>query len=263
MQVRPYQHLSMPPATPGPPHPRSVWWTAAGWALLIATAVVFFLVIRSYGERLVAPPPPPGMTFTSRGPGAPSVLVHVLTALAAVIVLGQILARLFAHVGQPPVIGEVVAGILLGPSLIGLERSGLILPAEAAPFLNVIAQLGVILYMFLVGLELNAEQLRRRAHATVLTSHASIVVPFLLGAWLALGLYPQLSTSDVPFTSFALFMGIAMSITAFPVLARILSDRGLAKNRAGCGRARLRRYRRRDGMVPARVCRRRCAGGDG
>jgi Kef-type K+ transport system membrane component KefB len=154
-------------------------------------------------------------------------------ALAAVIVLGQLLARVFAYVGQPPVIGEVMAGILLGPSFIGIELSRLILPSEAAPFLNVIAQLVVILYMFLVDLELNADELRVRAHATVITSHASIVVPFVLGAWLALGLYPRLSTSDVPFTSFALFMGIAMSITAFPVLARILSDRGLAKTELG------------------------------
>ena len=211
----------------------SVWWTAAGWGILIGTAIVAFLFIRTYGERLLAPPPEAGTIFSTKGPSEPSILVHVLMALAAVIVLGQLLARVFAYVGQPPVIGEVMAGILLGPSFIGIELSRLILPSEAAPFLNVIAQLGVILYMFLVGLELNADELRVRAHATVITSHASIVVPFVLGAWLALGLYPRLSTSDVPFTSFALFMGIAMSITAFPVLARILSDRGLAKTELG------------------------------
>jgi Kef-type K+ transport system membrane component KefB len=96
-----------------------------------------------------------------------------------------------------------------------------------------IAQLGVVLYMFLVGLELNPSVLRARAHATVAISHASILAPFLLGSGLALFLYPRLSTSDVKFTSFALFMGVAMSITAFPVLARILTDRQMQKTRLG------------------------------
>src|SRR5205823_7054807 len=96
-----------------------------------------------------------------------------------------------------------------------------------------ISQLGVILYMFLVGLDLNASLLRRRAHATVAISHASIVCPFVLGSALALWLYPRVSGADVPFTSFALFMGVAMSVTAFPVLARILTDRGLTRTELG------------------------------
>jgi len=87
--------------------------------------------------------------------------------------------------------------------------------------------------MFLVGLELNAGLLRKRAHATIVTSHASIVVPFVCGALLALALYPRLSTSDVPFTSFALFMAVAMSITAFPVLARILTDNRMLRTELG------------------------------
>ena len=163
----------------------------------------------------------------------PNVLLRVLIALTAVIVVGLILARCFAYIGQPPVIGEVVAGILLGPSLLGPEASSLILPATIAPFLGVIAQLGVILYMFTVGLSLQGERLKHRARAAVAISHASIVVPFLLGALLALNLYPQLSSREVPFTSFALFMGVAMSITAFPVLARILTDRGMIQTELG------------------------------
>jgi Kef-type K+ transport system membrane component KefB len=91
----------------------------------------------------------------------------------------------------------------------------------------------VILYMFLIGLELNPAVLRGRAGATFAISHASIVFPFLLGAALALVLYPQLSTSDVPFTSFALFVGVATSITAFPVLARILTDLRMQKTSLG------------------------------
>jgi Kef-type K+ transport system membrane component KefB len=108
-----------------------------------------------------------------------------------------------------------------------------VLPLEIAPFLSVIAQLGVILYMFTVALELNVGRLKHRARATVATSPASILVPFLLGALLALALYPQLSSSAVPFTSFALVMGVAMSITAFPVLARILTDRGMSRTELG------------------------------
>ena len=167
--------------------------------------------------------------------GKPDALVHVLVALTAVLVMGRLLGPLFRGTGQPPVIGEVVGGILLGPSLLGRvwpEAAAVVLPPSVAPFLGVIAQLGVILYMFLVGLELNPGVLRT-AHATVAISHASIIAPFLLGAASSLLLYPRLSRSDVPFTSFALFVGVAMSITAFPVLARILTDRKVQKTHLG------------------------------
>src|ERR1700722_18314967 len=101
-------------------------------------------------------------------------LTHVLIALVAVLFTGRVLARLFAYVGQPPVIGEVVAGILLGPSLLGKETSALILPPGVGPYLGVLAQLGVILYMFHVGLELNLSMLGRNAGATFVVSQASI-----------------------------------------------------------------------------------------
>ena len=112
-------------------------------------------------------------------------LLHVLVALIAVLVTGRLLARLFAYLGQPPVIGEVMAGILLGPSLLGSELSGRILPPDVGPYLAVLAQLGVILYMFHVGLELNLGHLQARAGATIAIAQASIVVPFLLGLALA------------------------------------------------------------------------------
>ena len=163
----------------------------------------------------------------------PDALFHVLLALTAVIVVGQLLSRALGRIGQPPVIGEVAAGILLGPSLIGLRASSLVLPPAVAPYLGVIAQLGVVLYMFLVGLDLPLPELRARARATIATSVASIVVPFLLGALPSIALYPRVSSSDVPFTSFVLFIGVALSITAFPVLARILTDRGLARTELG------------------------------
>jgi Kef-type K+ transport system membrane component KefB len=163
-------------------------------------------------------------------------LLHVLIALAAVVIVGRLLGRVFRYVGQPPVIGEVVGGIALGPSFLGQiwpQAAAFVLPASVAPFLGVIAQLGIILYMFLVGLELNAGVLQGRARATLTISAASILLPFMLGVALALILYPRLSAIKVPFSSFALFVGVATSITAFPVLARILTDLQMQKTPLG------------------------------
>ncbi|MEA2698268.1 MAG: hypothetical protein QOI66_2539, partial [Myxococcales bacterium] len=196
-----------------------------------------FYALRTLGRGLTAPAPTSQDLF---GIGDAKVkfdaLLHVLLALAVVIVTARLLGTLFAKFRQPAVIGEVLAGILLGPSLLGRvapQVSGYLLPANVAPFLSVLAQVGVILYMFLVGLELDTNLLRKRTHATVAVSHASIVVPFLLGCTLALLLYPRVASSDVPFTYFALFCGVAMSVTAFPVLARILTDRGVQTTRLG------------------------------
>jgi Kef-type K+ transport system membrane component KefB len=164
------------------------------------------------------------------------ILLHLLLALAAVIVVGRLFGRICRALNEPPVIGEVIAGIALGPSLLGRvspEAYAFLLPASIAPTLNVVAQIGIAVYMFLVGLELNLDRVRWRARSTIAISNAGIVAPFLLGLILASYLYPRLSTSDVPFASFALFIGTAMSITAFPVLARILADRKLAESDLG------------------------------
>jgi Kef-type K+ transport system membrane component KefB len=131
------------------------------------------------------------------------------------------------------VIGEVLAGILLGPSLLGSRWSSHIRPPAIAPSLGVVAQLGVILYMFVVGLELPLDSLRRHARSALAISHASIVAPFALGVLLAFGLYSRLSSPEVPFPAFAIFLGVAMSITAFPVLARILDDLGMIRSELG------------------------------
>jgi len=163
------------------------------------------------------------------------VFLHVLLALAVVIAAARAVGFVFRRLGQPPVIGEVIAGILLGPSLLGQAwpaAAAYVLPS-VAPFLSVIAQVGIVLYMFLVGLELNPAYLRRNPNAVLAISHASIIVPFLLGAALSIVLYPLFATSDVPFTVFVLFMGVSMSVTAFPVLARILTDRGMQQSRLG------------------------------
>ncbi len=200
---------------------------------MIAGAVLVFLVVARAGGSLQAPETPGAEAAREFAGVAVDVLPRLLLALAAVILLGRLLAKGIAFLHQPAVIGEVLAGILLGPSLLGPDASAALLPPQVAPSLGVVAQLGVILYMFLVGLDLSAGSLKRRAHLAVATSHASIVAPFVLGSVLALHLYPRLSRPDVPFTSFALFLGVAMSVTAFPVLARILTDRGLARTELG------------------------------
>jgi Kef-type K+ transport system membrane component KefB len=217
---------------PTEPDGRRTGLAVAAYSAMVLFTVLGFLVIRSVGEGLVAPSLAAGEAPVGVSQGSDAFL-RVLVALTAIIITGQLLGRVFAYLGQPPVVGEVVAGILLGPSFLGADVSALVLPPSVAPFLGVIAQLAVVLYMFLVGLELNPALLKHRAHATVATSHASILLPFLLGALLALPLYPRLSSDDVSFSSFALFMGVAMSITAFPVLARILSDYGLTHTKLG------------------------------
>lgn len=204
---------------------------------MVLAAVALFFVIDAWGSRLEGPAVTEQVEKGAAAVGGkPDALVHVLVALTAVLVSGRVLGALCRRVGQPQVVGEVVAGILLGPSLLGQvwpAAADFVLPDVVAPYLGVIAQLGVILYMFLVGLELNPAVLRGRAHATVAVSHASIVAPFVLGAALALVLYPRLAGGGVPFTGFALFVGVAMSITAFPVLARILTDRGVQRTPLG------------------------------
>jgi Kef-type K+ transport system membrane component KefB len=223
---------------------RSRWISAAWYLLLLAGAVGAFVLIQQSGVGLIAPDAPADASSVGRVmPGQVGVVRHVIATLAAVVFLGFVLSRGLRYLGQPPVIGEVIAGILLGPSLLGTiwpDAAHLLIPSvESDPngqvpaALRVVSELGVILYMFLVGLELNAARLAGRMQAAVAVSHASIVVPFVLGAALSLWLYPIYSHRGVPFTSFALFMGAAMAITAFPVLARILTDQKLHKTELG------------------------------
>ena len=211
--------------------------TLAVYAAMIAAAVGGFFWIRSAGGTLVAPPPSGAVHFgETAAKGDSHTLLHVLVALLVVILASRALGTVFRFINQPPVIGEVVAGIMLGPSLLGRmapDVSAYILPPTVAPYLSVVAQVGVILYMFLVGLHLDTALLRSKTHSTLAISHASIVAPFVLGAAAALWIYPQLSSSDVPFSVFAMFMGVSLSVTAFPVLARILTDRNMHKSKLG------------------------------
>jgi Kef-type K+ transport system membrane component KefB len=164
------------------------------------------------------------------------VLVKVLIAMTVIIITARVMGVLFKRFNQPAVIGEVVGGILLGPSLLGRiapDAAAFILPADAAPFLGILSQLGVILFMFMVGLELDLGVLKTRARTTIAISNAGIIVPFALGAVLARAIYADYAPAGVAFTPFMLFIGVSMSITAFPVLARILRDRGLQRTPMG------------------------------
>jgi K+:H+ antiporter len=207
------------------------------YGLMVAGSVLLYFVIRSFGERLVAPALPAGTPLGETPVAAQGgALFHVLIALLVIIAASRGVGAIFRFFHQPPVIGEVLAGILLGPSLLGKLAPTVmasVFPSSVIPLVGIIAQIGVLLFMFVVGLELNTELLQKKSHETLAISHASILLPFLLGAGLALGLYPVLSNREVTFTAFSLFLGISMSVTAFPVLARILMDRKLHRSRMG------------------------------
>jgi Kef-type K+ transport system membrane component KefB len=218
-------------------HNSSLSRIIVGYTVMVLVTVSLIFAVLRWGATLS-----PGAAATVKGAeGAGTAhqldaLYHVLLCLVLILLLGRWMGKLCVYFGQPRVIGEMLAGIMLGPSLLGRiwpEATAFILPAHAAPSLKIIAQVGVVLYMFLIGLELNAGLLKSRAHATIAISHASIVTPFFLGTLLAVWLYPQLGEPDVLFRSFALFMGVAMSITAFPVLARILTDRKMEQTDLG------------------------------
>jgi len=167
-------------------------------------------------------------------------LQHPLAILLAQIVTIILVARLFGwffrKIGQPSVIGEMIAGIVLGPSLVGMyfpEFSAALFPKESLGNLQFLSQIGLILFMFVIGMELDLKVLKNKAHDAVVISHASIVIPFALGLTLAYFIYHTFAPIGVEFSSFGLFMGIAMSITAFPVLARIVQERGMQKTKLG------------------------------
>ncbi|MFI9332828.1 cation:proton antiporter [Kitasatospora sp. NPDC052868] len=158
-------------------------------------------------------------------------ITELLVGLAAVVLLARLLGALARRLDQPAVIGEVLAGILLGPTLAGDAISGHLFPADIRPQLSALATIGVAVFMFTVGLEWDTAQARGSGGFAVTVSLSSIVLPFGLGS--ALGLYLLRGHQSPNHTAFVLFLGIAMSITAFPVLARILTERDLARTTLG------------------------------
>ncbi len=221
--------------------------------------MAFVLVLVAFGAGIAAllevgsrlPEPslaanaPPGVPPLAHGAGGwwqPFVdhlqgpLANLLLQVIVIVATARMLGALFARWGQPAVIGEMVAGLLLGPSLAGWLLPGLqafVFPASGLGPLRMLSQIGVVLFMFVVGIELDLDHLRAKADAAILVSHVGMLFPFLLGSASALLAYGPLAPPGVGFPAFALFLGISMSITAFPVLARILDDRGMARTLVG------------------------------
>ena len=163
-------------------------------------------------------------------------LAILLAQIVTIIIVARFFGWIFRKIGQPSVIGEILAGIFLGPSLVGSyfpEFSGALFPEASLGNLQFLSQIGLILFMFVVGMELDLKALKNKANEAVVISHASIVIPFTLGVGLAYFVYHKFAPEGVHFLAFSLFLGIAMSITAFPVLARIVQERGIHKTRLG------------------------------
>lgn len=211
----------------------------AVYALAIGAAVAIMLFLLRLGDGLTAPEPDPATDGVGLEEGhidTHAVFWKLLLAIAVVIVAARLVGALFRRFGQPQVVGEIVAGVILGPTLLGEvwpAASEYVFNDDVMPFIEVFAQVGLVFFMFLVGAELDLRLIRGRGHAAALVSHASIIAPFLSGIALALLIFRTLGSPEGEFLPFALFLGASMSITAFPVLARILTERGLHRTRLG------------------------------
>jgi len=160
----------------------------------------------------------------------------LILQIIAIILFARIFAISITKIRQPTVIGEIIAGIVLGKSVLGTffpEFSAFLFPAESLVGLHFLSQLGLILFMFIIGMELDVNILRQKAQTALTISHATISFCFFLGASLSYLLYEQYAPANVSFLSFALFIGIALSTTAFPVLARIIQEKELTKTPLG------------------------------
>ena len=191
----------------------------------LIVAVLGFGSARSHRAASTAP-----AAVSSAGP-----YPHLLIALPVILAACYLTGMLFRRLGQPAVIGEIVAGVMLGPSLLGLAWPAAfhwLFPSDVVATINTLAQLGLIFFMYLIGAEIDLDVVRQRGVTAMTVSQASLAVPLLAGTALAFALYPSFG-GEVSFPVFALFIAVSMSVTAFPVLARILTDRGLANTPLG------------------------------
>ncbi|WP_410672030.1 cation:proton antiporter [Amycolatopsis sp. cmx-4-68] len=198
------------------------------YGLLVVIPVLVSIVLLTREHR--------GPVGASRAAAIGHPLAQLLLAVALVVVACKAAGWLLQRIGQPPVIGEIAAGIVLGPSVLGAiwpAGAAAVLPNAIMPQLNVLAQVGIVLFVFLTGLELNTKLIRGRGHLAVVVSHVSIAVPFVLGILLAAFAYAKFAPRGVGSLAFALFIGVSMSITALPVLVRILQDTGMFHTQAG------------------------------
>lgn len=213
--------------------------------MLVVFGLGIFLVIR-HGQKISTIS---SQTAVAASPGGDPVpawsvfqenfkepLSRLLLQVILIVLATRLVGSLFARCGQPSVIGEILAGILLGPSLLGWvwpEAFAFVFPPDSMAVLKLLSQIGVCLFMFVVGLELEVSHLKQKAQTAVLVSHVGILFPYFLGVVGALWIFPNHAAPGTSFTPFALFMGIALSITAFPVLAHILKERNLTRTVLG------------------------------
>lgn len=206
------------------------WRQAGAYLVLVVLPLLGMLAVLAWGSsRYDELPSRIAERVPELVPAAMAVLRPslLLAQLVVILTLSRLTGRLFVRFGQPRVVGEMFAGVLLGPSALGLIAPHLydmLFPRGSVRFLNALSQVGLMLFMFLVGLELDLASIRRHGRAVILAAHAGIALPFFFGTAIALVLYQRLAPGGVPFFAFALFVGVAMSVTAFPVLARIIAE---------------------------------------
>ena len=160
----------------------------------------------------------------------------LLLQIIVILFTVRLFSYLFKYIGQPGVIGEIVAGIVLGPSLFGYlfpDFFGFLFRPDSLGNLQIVSQIGLILFMFVIGMELDFSTLKNKINETLVISHAGILVPFFLGVISSYWIYEEYAAQQTAFLPFALFIGISMSITAFPVLARIIQEKNLTKTPIG------------------------------
>lgn len=162
--------------------------------------------------------------------------VTLLIQITLILLTVRFFSLLFRRIGQPGVVGEIVAGIVLGPSLLGAffpQIFNFIFPESSFETLGMLSQVGLVLFMFVIGLEVDFNILKNKLNQTLVISHAGIIVPFFMGVAASIWVYEEYAAMHTPFIPFALFIGISMSITAFPVLARVLEEKGILRSNIG------------------------------
>jgi len=223
-------------------------WFFYGVMLAVSTALIYVLVILgksqetdladilNHGSGNFSKAPDFSMYIDSLwlNIGKPGALL--LLQMISILFFARIFGDLFRRIGQPTVIGEILAGIILGPSILGKfcpDIFHFLFAPDSLANIYYLSQVGLILFMFIIGMELNLSTLKNKLGETLVISHAGILFPFFLGMLLAYFVYTEFAAGETAYLPFALFIGIAMSITAFPVLARIIQEKDLARTPLG------------------------------
>ena len=218
-------------------------WSFYIWMLLIFGGLIYAVVVK--GDLLGSAPGFSQNHIVGNGEGGfLSTFIKniaepggiLLLQMIAILLVARFFGQLFARFGQPTVVGEILAGIILGPSVLGKyfpDAFNFIFSTTSLGSINVLSQIGLILFMFVIGMELNIGALKGKMKEVLVISHAGIIIPFFLGLLLAYFIYIEFASALTGFLPFALFVGISMSITAFPVLARIIQEKDLTRSHLG------------------------------